>query len=548
MKKGAGHRSGHPGKSKTRKKAQTPGAPTGRPDPESDDLVALGRRRRDEGDLHGALEAFEAALPARSNDPEFLFGVAGLMRELNMHADALVIYDALAAALPDVLPIIHNRANCLADLGRAEEALAAFRGILRLDSEVTQPWAGMGNAAFAAEKPDLGAFAYRRAIALEPGRPASYVNFAEGLVADAVGEGEQAVTLVRRAMALVPDDSKLRHNLARSLLSLGRFDEGWAQYEGRLHSDLQNYVTRAIACPRWQGEPLAGRHLFVCGEQGLGDQLWLVPFIRAAAAEAGRVTVEVVPKLIPLLCVSLPEIEVRPLQVMQEGGNWYAVGESRTGPEDADLYIEAGSLPRFLWDRVAGHTAPPVLKPDPALVGQWRDYLDRKGPGLRVGICWRSSLSTRERSPEYLPIDAWRPIFDTLSTHAAGPVHFYRLQHGDVDADIVRARQSLGVGIERVPDLDLWDDIHGMAAFMANLDVVVTALTATARIGAGLGIPTLVLMKTPYFVGLSDGRDPVGPALEPVFQGPGRPWPEGVVNEVAARLASRLRESAALPR
>lgn len=545
MKKRAGNRARSGGKAPSSRKVTlaSRGAASTNSVMAADELVALGRRRRAEADLKGALEAFEAAIPFKGDDPEFLFEVAGLLRQLNMHAEALPIYDALAAALPDSLPVLHNRASCLADLGRAQDAVIAFRGILARHPDVTSSWAGLGGAAFLSGSPYLGNRAYSRAIALEPGRPASYINFAEALAADAVGEEEheRAVTLLRRAIALVPGDSSLRYNLARSLLSLGRFAEGWVQYEGRLRSDSQNHVVRAVACPRWQGEPLAGRHLFVCGEQGIGDQLWLLPFVREAAAQAGRVTLEVTPKLMPLVSRSLPDVTVRALQIEKRDGTWHAVGESRTGPDGADLFIEAGSLPLFLWDRVAGQPVEPVLKPDPALVGQWRHRLDEAGPGLRVGICWRSPLFGRERSPEYLSLDTWRPIFDTLSRAAGRPVRVYCFQHGDVEREIARAPRSVGMEVIRFPDLDLWDDVHGTAAVMAGMDLVITALTSIARIAAGLGIPTLVLMKTPYFVAPSDGRDPTHPALEPVFQIPGRVWPEGVVGEVAARLAARMK-------
>ncbi|PWC56231.1 tetratricopeptide repeat protein [Azospirillum sp. TSO22-1] len=509
----------------------------------ADELVALGRRRCGEGDLRGALDAFQAALPAKGDDPEFLFEIAGVLRQLDLQADALAIYDALAAALPDALPVLHNRANCLSGVGRAPDAVVAFRDILARHPEVASSWAGLGNAAFLAGSPYLGKRAYARAIALEPDEPASYVNFAEALVADAVGtdEHERAVALLRRAIALVPDDASLRYNLARSLLSLGRFAEGWAQYEGRLHPDGRNHVVRAVACPRWQGEPLAGRHLFVCGEQGIGDQLWLLPFVREAAAQAGRVTLEVAPKLVSLITRSLPQVTVRPLRVERREGIWHAVGESRTEPDGADRYIEAGSLPRFLWDTVVGGPVAPVLAPDPVLADQWRARLEAMGPGLRVGICWRSPLFGRERSPEYLPLNTWRPIFDALSRVADGPVHACCFQHGDVDSEVAQAPRTVGIAVTRFPDLDLWDDIDGTAAALANMDLVVTALTSIARISAGLGIPTLVLMKSPYFVALTDGRDLVEPALEPVASAPGRYWPEGVVGEVAARIEARLK-------
>jgi Flp pilus assembly protein TadD len=532
------------------------------------DLVALGRDRRAAGDLRGALDAFEAALARCGQDPDacpdilpdILFETAGLLRALEMHDDALALYDALAALMPDAVPVLHNRANCLADLGRGAEALAGFRAVLARHDDAAPSWAGLGEAAFATGQTGLGTAACHRAIALAPGRTASYVNFAEACAAHA--DDALAVRLLGRAAALAPGDPAIGYNLARSQLPLGDYAGGWARYEARLDPEMRNFVHRAIACPRWDGGPLAGRHLFVCGEQGLGDQIWLLPFVRQAAGLAGRVTLEVAPKLVDLVRHSLAGVEVWPLRAERRAGRWHASGDSRTGPAGADLYIEAGSLPLYLWERHwegqrAGDrpAAGPSLRPDPALVARWRQRLEAVGPGeVKIGLCWRSPLVTRGRGQDYLPVTAWRPILDVLMaarlrTAGAGGRSLCAvcLQHGDIGDDLAWIRRTVGLEVQVLPGLDLWDGLHDTAALMASLDLTVTAWTSIALIGGGLGVPTLVVGNSRW-VAPAGGLDPVHPAIEPVYPiaGPppsGRPWPVGVVDEVARRLAARLGSS-----
>lgn len=490
-----------------------------------------GRRLHRAGDLHGALDAFNEALAGGTDDPELLFETAGLLRTLEMNDKALPVYDALALVLPDLLPVLHNRAGCLAALGRMDEAVAAFATVLARWNQATPAWAGLGEAAFAAGCTERGQRAFRTAIALEPERTGSYVNFGECLASATDDAG--AVQALARAALLTPDDPAIHFNLARSLLSLRRFSEGWTEFEWRLHPGIANSVARAIPCPRWAGEPLAGRHLFICGEQGIGDQIWFLPFVRAAAERAAAVTLDVAPKLVSLVQQSLPGIAVRPLLAERLGTRWHAVGDSRCGPADADFHIELASLPRFLWDDVTHHAHIPVLTADPAVILHWRTRLEGLGAGPRIGLCWRSSLVTRGRDTEYRPLADWAPVLSGLRGTVVS------LQHGNVGDELARLHESFGIPVHTLPELDLRDGIQDTAAVVASLDLVVSAGTWIAMLSGALGVPTLVAGNHRW-VGLTDERDPVHRTREIVSTTPKRPWPNGVMAEVAARAPLRL--------
>ena len=113
---------------------------------------------------------------------------------------------------------------------------------------------------------------------------------------------------LRRALALAPDHANAHSGLGILLLMRGDFGEGWDEYEWRLRSS-------EVKGPRfpqrpWQGESLAGRHIYVQAEQGFGDTLQFARYLPLLAARAGAVSLRVHQRCSTLMRESLPGIEV----------------------------------------------------------------------------------------------------------------------------------------------------------------------------------------------------------------------------------------------
>ena len=72
------------------------------------------------------------------------------------------------------------------------------------------------------------------------------------------------------------------------LLMRGDFGEGWDEYEWRLRS-TERKGPRFPERP-WEGENLAGKHIYVQAEQGFGDSIQFARYLPLLAARAGQVT------------------------------------------------------------------------------------------------------------------------------------------------------------------------------------------------------------------------------------------------------------------
>jgi hypothetical protein len=245
-------------------------------------------------------------------------------------------------------------------------------------------------------------------------------------------------------------------------------------------------------------------------------------------AEAGAtVTFIANPRLPSLLARTYPEVRLLPDPAL----SGQALPLDTVGP--ADFETPLGSLPR--WLRRSLHDFPAAnrpLAPDPVRRDLWRQRLGALGPGLKIGICWRSGSLTPERARHYSRLDAWGPIF------ALSGVSWINLQYDDCAAELRDVEERFGVSIHRWDDLDLRNDLEGVVALMSGLDAVITAPTAVSSFAGALGVPTWQLDSgSDWTVGGAD-RSPWFPSIE-VVRRDERGF-SGAIERVAASLAHRL--------
>jgi ADP-heptose:LPS heptosyltransferase len=142
---------------------------------------------------------------------------------------------------------------------------------------------------------------------------------------------------------------------------------------------------------------------------------------------------------------------------------------------------------------VASFSAQPaaLLAADEARASGYRERLGRASSGSGalpiVGMSWRSfqpkvrgELGKRKSAP----LTAWRE----LSRH----VRLLDLQYGDTAAERDEFAAA-GGRLERLDDLDLFNDLDGLMAAIAACDVVVTTSNVTAHLAGAIGKRTLVV-------------------------------------------------------
>ncbi len=211
--------------------------------------------------------------------------------------------------------------------------------------------------------------AYRRAIEINPNYADGWANL--GTTLHHSGSFEEGISALRRAIALAPHHANARSGLGILLLMRGDLAEGWDEYEWRLRS-TERKGPKFPEIP-WQGESLAGKHIYVQAEQGFGDTLQFARYMPLLPARGAKVTLRVHQQLVSLMRESLPGITV-----LGDRGD--------PAPYQCDAVLL--SLPRVFKTRLETIPAQvPYLRPPAEAQSRWNGRLG-KLKGLRIGIVW----------------------------------------------------------------------------------------------------------------------------------------------------------------
>ena len=254
----------------------------------------------------------------------------------------------------------------------------------------------------------------------------------------------------------------------------GDFAEGWDEYEWRLRS-TERKGPRFPERP-WQGENLAGKHIYVQAEQGFGDTLQFARYLPLLAARAGRVTLRVHQQLVTLLRESLPGIAV-----LGDRGD--------PAPYHCDAVLL--SLPRLFKTRLETIPAEvPYLRPPAELAQRWKERLADMA-GLKVGVVWAGNPEHVNDTRRSIDLHLLAPLF------AVPGVSFASLQVGPRAADLKKLRRAKKGEADKPAVADLssaFADFADSAGAVSALDLVITVDTSVAHLAGALGKPVWVLL------------------------------------------------------
>ena len=461
-------------------------------------------------------EAIEHVKRAAKLAPHVALFHANLGEMLRLAGRPKLAVAAARAALdiePAMPAALSNLGVALYELKEYEEAAASQRKAIAANPEFAEAHSNLGNALHALRRFDEAIVAYRRAIEINPYFADGWANL--GTTLHHSGSFDEGIAVLRRAIALAPHHANAHSGLGILLLMRGDLAEGWDEYEWRLRS-TERKGPRFPENP-WQGESLAGKHIYVQAEQGFGDTLQFARYAPLLAARAGKVTLRVHQQLVRLLRESLPGIVV-----LGDRGD--------PAPYQCDAVLL--SLPRLFRTRLETIPAEvPYLRPPAEAIQRWGNRL-AKMQGLKVGIVWAGNPDHVNDTRRSIALTELAPLFAVPGTS------FVSLQFGPRTADLKKLKH-------RPPIEDLspqFEDFVDTAAAISALDLVITVDTSVAHVAGALGKPVWVLLPwvTDWRWLLEREDNPWYPTMRLFRQKKGQDR-----SEVLARLEAELKAVAA---
>ena len=354
--------------------------------------------------------------------------------------------------------------------GKLDEAITAFRQCVALDPTFPNARFNLGVALG-----DTGQYAAAEAclhqvIQAEPERAEAHNSL--GYVASRQRRPWQAITCYERAIALHPDYAQAHFNLGLTLLQLGDYPGGFAEYEWRWQTG--QFPPFQCPHPKWDGRPIPQQTLLIHTEQGAGDTIQFARYLPLAAQRCGKLLLVCRADLMPL-CATLPGIA----QLREPGSINVA---------EFDTYLPLLSLPHVLGTTLATiPAAVPYL--DVAALRRRTAPLALPGSapsaGPRVGLVWAGSPTYKHDRQRSCALQEFLPVLQTPG------IAFYSLQKGERDRELAQLPPGICVQ-DLAPCLH---DYGATALLIDQFDLVITVDTSVAHLAGALGKPVWVLLS-----------------------------------------------------
>jgi tetratricopeptide (TPR) repeat protein len=475
-------------------------------------------------------------------------------------AAAIERYGRALAIKPDLVTAVHGLANLHARTGNYAEARKHAERMAELAPEAAEAWAALGairladgdfdgadtalaeatrlDPSHAGARANRGAVAAKRrdwngalrhaeaALALDDRLVQAHAN--RGTALSSLGRPADAEVAFNRALALDAENADALYNRSLMWLKQGRWADAWPGYEARGRLRDMAPWRRDFQVPRWEGAMAPDKTVLIQTEQGIGDTIMMARYLPPAALRVHRLVVECHPQLLDLLAA---------MPGLPENASLVAAGDALPA---FDFYLPVMSLagvfettpetvpwngPYLAAPRTAGVELPELQ------AGGVESQPKNTSQSIKVGITWAGNPNHADDAVRSVPLADLAPALDVEGCA------FFAMQFG-VDSDEIAASGFAG----KMENLaSRFSDFAATAAWVDEMDLVITVCTSMAHLAGAMGKPTWIMVGADAeWRWLEERTDtPWYPTARLFRQADGGDW-----KSVAADVACALKELA----
>lgn len=494
--------------------ARDPGVPA--PDAEAIAVsarvdAALGRHRE-------AASLFRQLLERDADDRNAALGLAAALESMQAYGDATSVLETFARSRPDDTMVLAGLGGLAYTSGRPADAAAHCRRALELEPANVNAGLNLSAALVALDRGDEALDVLARVDAAAAARGWTTDVFASRAIALChLGRTAEAVELLRDRLPAQPH-LQGHMQFGPALLTLGRFDEGWRQFEFRWLTEPLASVRARYGIPQWTGQPLAGETVLVRCEQGIGDVFQFVRYLPLLKARGATIHFQPLRDM-DVVARRFPAVD----RIILEGERL----------DDPVYYANLMSLPlAFGTDEASIPADVPYLAPADTFARKWTPRFARRDKP-KVAIVWAGRPEHRRDRQRSLRFEQLRPLLDVDG------IAWVSLQKGPA------AGQATGKldGLDWDPAGDDSHELDDAMAILDQVDLLVCVDTSLAHIAGAMGKPVWVLLPHPAdYRWLTDRDDtPWYPTVRLFRQREVGAW-DAVIARAAAELG-RWREA-----
>ena len=395
-------------------------------------------------------------------------------------------------------------------LGRYKDAIINIKKAIQLNGNNAVFFTNLGMAYDALEKEEESAQNFKKALEIDPNHKNAHLAYYNlGVYYAGKGNILKALEFYKGAVALNKDFFEARWNMGLILLLLGRFKEGWEEYEYRFKKKSPT-DSRVFSKPKWGVASLKGKKILVLSEQGFGDSIHFIRYLPLIKEKGAYVILEC-KKEVRGLFENFPGID----EFVDKGIN-------SSSSIAFDFYVHLMSLPGlFNTDINNIPNKIPYLKADPKLVEKFKEQFT--GNNFKVGIVWAGNPhqeNDKNRSTKFERFKVLEEIPGVL---------LYSLQKGEASRQL-----DDSIVMNMADQINCFSDT---AAIIENLDLIISVDTSVAHLAGAMGKPIWTLLTfMPDWRYLLDREDSPWYSSMKLFRQPKSGDWDYVFNEVRKQL------------
>ena len=424
------------------------------------------------GNFSKAKEIYESLLKTSPNNLAVLQNYGTLLSQIKEYKKAEDIFKKCLKIKPDDHLLLYNYGKCFHDQKIFEKAIKFYTESFKIEPKKNLSMYNIGNIYFSKGEFENAISAFKKSIEVNPENFLAHNNLA--LSYKSIRNFDAALQFHKNAIEKNKDYVDGHVNYGTQLLMLEKFQEGFKEYEWRKKSkSFSGYVNYTKLNPKsklWEGENLNNKKLLVIAEQGIGD---LIQFSRYLYLIKKKYNVEII-----LL------IKSKKFSHFFDHKKFKIISQGDQIP-DHDYHNHMISLIKiFLKENNLFYKPVNFFQKNEKAEIKWSEKI-KKHKGLKVGI---NSL-TSHRVKKNIPMKHFIKLASNFDCN------FVVIQKEVMEDELKEISKKKN--ILYFSDIDSSEQAFvDSIEIIKNLDLIITADTATAHLSATLGKKTWILL--PY--------------------------------------------------
>jgi len=432
-------------------------------------------------DTHNAIQSYKEAVRINPQFSKAINNIGVVLYKQKKYDQSSDIFKIALDVTPDYNEVYSNMGAALNKAIRYEESIQSLEKAIETMPDHSGAYTNLGNVYNKLHKYKKAAFYHEKSIELDPLGYNAYSNV--GTSYKNLGFMRKAIQSYKKAIELKADFENAHFDLATVYLSLGDFENGLLEYEWRFKKEeMRSHIFKnkhIFSKPMMKkGEDISKKTIFVHSEQGFGDSIMYARFLPQLKALGCTLIVECRNEL-KTLFETMPCID-------------QVIGRDEKQILSFDRHLPIMSL-AYILDVKNFEDFPLApyfeVEKDPSF-----ELSEKK---IKIGLCWSASATGESYEGKVFELKNFEPLIKNKK------IQFYSLQVG------YGSEQIKENGYDNIIDkTEMLSDFKKTAAFMQELDLVISSDTSVAHLAGAIGVKTyLPLQKFPDWRWLNKGED-----------------------------------------